>query len=229
LVRGSGGSSHFFSRMARESRIVVPNAAHHVVARGVDRMRIFRNGYDKGRYLKRVAAIAQATNVQIHAYCLMENHVHFVLTPGAANSLARFFSRLHTWWAMWVNRKYGRTGHLFQSRYHSSPLGEQHCWNAIRYVELNAVRACLVTRPEDWQWSSTRDHLRLRPRPPVPLTQVVSRSLPFADWRELLHHATPEDDEALRRAHRCSQPCGSSQFVQQIVATYRPLRQTLAA
>lgn len=215
--------------MARVSRIVVPNVAHHVVARGVDRMRIFKNGFDKGRYLKRVAALAEATNVQIHAYSLMENHVHFVLTPETADGLARFFSRLHTWWAMRFNKKHGRTGHLFQSRYHSSPLSEHHYWTALRYVELNAVRARLVNRPDDWLWSSTRDHLRLRTKPPVPLTPVVTRKPPPNDWRELLQFDNPAAEHAIRKAHRGSKPCGPPEFVQLINSQYRSSRQSLAA
>ena len=134
-------------------------------------MRIFRSGYDKGRYLKRAARIAEEEKVQIHGYCLMNNHVHLLLTPATPAGLARLFSRLHTWWSGFFNRKQNRSGHLFQCRYFSSPLSEDHYWTALRYVELNAVRARLVKNPEDWPWSSHSP--RFSPTPaPIPPTGV---------------------------------------------------------
>lgn len=206
--------------MARQSRLVVPEIVHHVVARGVDRTRIFRSGYDKGRYLRRAAHIAAAEQVQVHGYCLLENHVHFLLTPATPHALARFFSRLHTWWAMSFNRKYQRTGHLFQCRYFSSPLSECHYWTALRYVELNAVRANLVQHPEDWPWSSARHHLQLTPRSLLPLTPVRTRATTTPpDWRATLQTVSREADDHLRRAHRSSQPCGPPSFLHHLEQT----------
>ncbi len=200
--------------MARQSRLVVPETVHHVVARGVNKTRIFSNGFDKARYLKRAATIAVEERVQIHAYCLLSNHVHFLLTPATPSGLAKFFSRLHTRWAMFFNRKQNRTGHLFQSRYFSSPLSEAHYWTAFRYVELNPVRAQLVKRPEDWPWSSARDHLLLARRPMIELSPVVTRANNTpADWRQLLQSTSDHADEELRRAHRSSQPCGPQSFL----------------
>ncbi len=203
--------------MARQARLVVPDIVHHVVARGVNKTRIFRDRDDKQQYLRRAARIAIEEKVLVHGYCLMNNHVHFLLTPTTPTGLARFFSRLHTWWATVFNRKEKRTGHLFQSRYFSSPLSECHYWTALRYVELNAVRARLVQRPEEWAWSSARDHLQLRPHPPIALTPVLTRAHfdPHA-WRTML--ATPADavDEQLRRAHRSSRPCGPPAFLEHL-------------
>lgn len=210
-------ASEFPNFMARQSRVVVPGVVHHVVARGVNKASIFCNGFDKVRYLKRAAKLADEEKVQIHGYCLMGNHVHFLLTPATPTGLADFFSRLHTWWAMFFNRKQNRTGHLFQSRYFSSPLSEGHYWTALRYVELNAVRARLVKRPEDWLWSSARDHLSIARRPLILLTPIVTRAgnTP-ADWREILQTSCDHDDEQLRRAHRSSQPCGPASFVKEL-------------
>ena len=207
--------------MARQARLVVPEIVHHVVARGVNKTRIFRSGFDKARYLKRAARIAEEESVQIHGYCLLNNHVHFLLTPATATGLAQLFSRLHTWWAGFFNRKQDRSGHLFQARYFSSPLSEGHYWTALRYVELNPIRARLVKRPEDWPWSSARDHLQLARHPLIPLSPVRTRAHTTPeDWRQLLQAASEPEDEQLRRAHRCSRPCGPPAFLQQLEETF---------
>lgn len=213
--------------MARRARLVVPDIVHHVVARGVNKTRIFRTRADKEQYLLRAARIATEERVLVHGYCLMPNHVHFLLTPTTPNGLARFFSRLHTWWAGTFNRQQGRTGHLFQSRYFSSPLSETHYWTALRYVELNAVRARLARHPEEWPWSSARDHLKLRPQPPVPLAPVITRATcdPLA-WRAILQTPADEADDQLRRAHRSSRPCGPPAFLARLQQHFRPSSRT---
>jgi putative transposase len=131
--------------MPRNPRLVLTSVVHHVVARGVNRQRLFRHGFDKTKYLKRFSEIAEEEKVLVHGYCLMDNHVHWLLTPMTPNGLARLFRRAHTWWAMVFNRKENRCGHLFQNRFHSSPLGEDHYWTALRYVEVNPRRA--ASRP----------------------------------------------------------------------------------
>ena len=215
--------------MARQARLVVPDIIHHVVARGVNKTQIFRHNSDKDRYLKRAAQIATQEKVLVHGYCLMNNHVHFLLTPTTPNGLARFFSRLHTWWAGSFNRQEKRTGHLFQSRYFSSPLSECHYWTALRYVELNAVRARLVRRPEEWRWSSARDHLKIREHSPIVLTPVLTRATfdPLA-WRTVLQTPSDEADERLRRAHHSSRPCGPPDFLAHLEQRFsRPLGKLL--
>ncbi len=199
--------------MARTRRLVAPNLVHHAVARGVNGTAIFRHGFDKEQYLRRAARLAVEEQVHIHGYCLLPNHVHLLLTPTTPNGLARFFSRLHTWWATLFNKKQNRTGHLFQCRYYSSPLSECHYWTALRYVELNPVRAGLVRAPEHWPWSSARHHLRLPHPRLVPLTAPVTRATNTPqDWRHLLHTQDPEADQRLRQAYRSSHPCGPPGF-----------------
>ncbi len=209
--------------MARKSRLVAEGVVHHAVARGVNKTRIFQNGFDKVRYLKRMAMIADQEKVLIHGYCLMENHVHLLLTPTTRRGLARFFSRLHTWWAMYFNKKRNRTGHLFQGRYFSSPLSECHYWTALRYVELNPVRAKLVDSPEDWPWSSVRTHLLLRRRPLISLAPVSTRSRAHSalEWRQILRTEQAEFDERIRKAQRSSRPCGPPDFLRKLAEQFQ--------
>jgi putative transposase len=192
--------------MARQARVVVPEAAHHVVARGVNGCRIYRHGWDKRRYLKRFAALAEECGVVVHAYCLMDNHVHFLLVPKNPESLAKFFQRLHTWWAGYFNRLTRRTGHLFENRYYSSPVDEAHYWAAIRYIDLNPRRAGLVEKAFEIQFSSLRAHLTNAPDPLVSLNTdaIKHRKWSGKHWREFLEEADWERDKRLlRHLARC--------------------------
>src|SRR5690349_21804904 len=155
--------------MARQARVVVPEAAHHVVARGVNGCRLYRHGYDKRRYLRRFAMLAEECQIVVYAYCLMDNHVHFLLVPKKPDSLAKFFQRLHTWWAFYFNRLTKRTGHLFESRFYSSVVDEEHYCAAMRYIDLNPRRAGFGWKAYKVAFSSLQAHLNNRPDPLVPL------------------------------------------------------------
>ncbi|HJY07891.1 MAG TPA: transposase [Bryobacteraceae bacterium] len=200
--------------MARISRLVLENVAHHVVARGVGHMRLFRNGFDKHKYLTRFAQLAEEENVLVHAYCLMDNHVHLILTPSDPNGLARLFRRMHTWWAMKLNRWLERCGHVFQNRFHSSPLDENHYWTALRYVEVNPRRAGLVEHLESWELSSAKAHLAGAPDPLVPLAEEIGRRrFTAAQWREFLERTDAEKERELRSALKGSRPCGAPEWI----------------
>ena len=203
--------------MARTARIVLEGVAHHIVARGVNRTKLFRHGFDKRKYLKRFAEIAAEENVQVHGYCLMKNHVHWLLTPATLQGLSRLFRRVHTWWAVVFNRITGRCGHLFQNRFHSSPLEEEHYWTALRYVEVNPRRAGLVEKLEEWEFSSARAHLTGVEDPLISLApQVGRRSFTVADWREFLERTDAEKDSELLAALPGSRPCGSLEWIRSL-------------
>jgi putative transposase len=200
--------------MARTPRIVLPDVVHHVVSRGANRTPIFANGFDKQRYLKRFAALATEEKVLVHGYCLMDNHEHWLLTPTSKNGLARLFQRVHTWWAMWFNRKQGRSGPLLQGRFHSSPLSEDHYWTALRYVELNPKRAGMVRRAEHYEHSSVRAHFNGDQSSLIVLAEIATRRrFNREEWRAFLDQADPEHDQALRRAAPLSKPCGSAEWI----------------
>ena len=200
--------------MARLPRFVLENVVHHVVARGVNRQRIFRTGYDKKKYLKRFAKIAEEEKVSVHGFCLMNNHVHWLLTPSNPKGLARLFQRVHTWWAVVYNRKNGRTGHLFQNRYHSSPLDEKHYWEALRYVELNPKKAGLIKRPDEFEFSSAKCHLTGEADPRIRLVAVKTRKqFSAADWRIFLRVSDVAANDSIRKAAAGSRPCGEDEWI----------------
>jgi len=150
-------------------------------------------------------------------FCIMDNHVHWLLTPTSAQGLARLFRRVHTWWAMTFNRRHGRSGPLMQGRFHSSPLSEDHYWTALRYVELNPRRANLVRHAEDFTFSSARARLAGEDDPFVVLAEIGTRKQFSCDeWRSFLEHPDPDRDQALRKALPSSLPCGSSDWIRDL-------------
>ncbi|MBK9167248.1 MAG: transposase [Bryobacterales bacterium] len=223
--------------MPRTARTVFPDTAHHVVARGVDRGRLFRDGYDKRKYLKRFGKLAIEYNIRVHAFCLMDNHMHWILTPPSKEALGKFFQRLHTAWAMYYNRRYGRTGHLFQNRYFSSPLDWNHFWTAVRYVEANPMRAGFRGKPEEWEFSSARQRLAGIPDEDIALDlQDWDRLFGRDRWREFLGPTRQEQfalvERAIRLAIRSSRPCGTMEWLREQQVRHGPFpvaRYVLAA
>jgi putative transposase len=94
----------------------------------------------------------------VHAYCLMTNHVHLVATPRSEDSLAKAVGRTHWLYTQAINRLHGRSGHLWQNRFHSCPLAHGHYWAAMRYVERNPVRARLCRFAWEYPYSSAAAH-----------------------------------------------------------------------
>ena len=137
----------------------MPGLPHHVTQRGNRRQTVFFEDGDYRAYLKLIRAYSERFAVEILAYCLMPNHVHLVVVPPCRDSLAKLFGTAHHRHALRVNERFGWSGHLWQERFHSSVLDEPHMFAALRYVELNPVRANLCNRAQDWPWSSARGHL----------------------------------------------------------------------
>jgi putative transposase len=198
--------------MARLARIVVPGFPHHVTQRGNRRATVFHNDDARREYLALFQHYARKHGVAVWAYCLMPNHVHFVVVPRTEQSLARAFQGAHTAFAQRVNKRRGESGHLWQGRFFSCPLDEAHTWAAVRYVERNPVRAKLARRAEDFAWSSAAAHCGRR------ADELLSPEFPprglIADWSAWLR--APEEarqEESLRRQTHVGRPCGSPDFL----------------
>jgi putative transposase len=147
---------------------------------------MFFEDADRAMYLDLLARYAGRHGVRITGYCLMSNHVHLVAIPKAENGWAKALGRAHNDYARWLNVKRGESGHVWQSRFYSCPLDEQHQWEALRYVELNPVRAGLVEHPAEWRWSSAGAHLTgADDTGLIDLTTWTEKWTP-ASWREVL-------------------------------------------
>ena len=142
--------------MARLARVVAARLPHHVTQRGNRRQKVFFGDDDYALYRDLLAEGCRAAGVAVWAYCLMPNHVHVVLVPSDEHGLSHTFAELHRRYTGYVNARARTTGHLWQGRFGSVAMDEDHLFHALRYVSLNPVRAGLTKRPEDWPWSSTR-------------------------------------------------------------------------
>ena len=202
--------------MPKFRRLVVPAHPHHVTQRGVRRQTTFFDDRDYRTYLSLACEMAVEAPIEIWAYCLMPNHVHMVVIPDFADSLAKYFGRLHKTYAQLTNRRYDWTGHLWQNRFHSVVLDEQHALTALRYVERNPVRAGLAHSPAEWPWSSARGNLGLIDDALIP-DRPALRVAP--NWREFV--AAPEKTGELIRL-RCAtdtgRPSGNEAFLDKVEA-----------
>jgi putative transposase len=145
--------------MPRISRAVAVGYPHHITQRGNYRQVVFEEKDDYVQYLKWLTEYCKRYFLKIWAYCLLSNHVHFIAVPLENNSLAKTFNTLHMRYAQYFNKKKEAKGHLWQGRFYSCILDERRLYAAIRYVENNPVRAKIVERPDEYQWSSARSHI----------------------------------------------------------------------
>ena len=145
--------------MPRIARAIAVGCPHHISQRGNYRQAVFTGAEDYARFLEILVRCAPQNDIEIWAYCLMPNHVHLVGVPQRQDSLARTFHTVQMLYARYVNAKRNTGGHLWQGRFFSCALDEPHVHAAVRYVEMNPVRAGLVSLPEDYPWSSARGHI----------------------------------------------------------------------
>ena len=198
--------------MARLARIVIPGIPHHITQRGNRREQVFFNSSDYRAYLDILSAAAQKSNTSIIAYCLMPNHVHIILLPDSADGLRATLADTHRRYTGRINARNKWTGHLWQGRFGSVAMDEDHLYTAVRYVSLNPVRARLVSRAEDWEWSSVRAHLAGEGDGVVDVAPVLER---FPDFAAMLR---AEEDEAMieqiRKAETTGRPVGAACWLQ---------------
>ena len=145
----------------------------------------------------------------------MTNHVHLIVVGHQADSAARAIGSTHGRFAQRQNRLHGWSGHLWENRFFSTPLDERHLWAAVRYVEMNPVRAGIVSEPGAYEWSSARAHLDGRRDP------LLSAARPFpgpvSDWSGwLASEPDTEQVETIRRNTSTGRPTGSASFVSQL-------------
>ena len=208
--------------MARLPRIVIPGVAHHVTQRGNRRLPVFFSDEDRRGYLALLAEAARASGTACLAWCLMDNHVHLLLVPETADGLRATLGEAHRRYTRAVNFREGWRGHLFQGRFASYPMDDAHLMAAVRYVEMNPVAAGMVTRPEDWRWSSAASHLAGKRVADDPLTDVAALGRHVRNWRALLRRglAAGGDDaesdavaDAIEARLRTGRPLADAEWI----------------
>jgi len=183
--------------MPRVPRFVVPGLPHHVTQRGNYRQPVFFNDADRQFFLRRLAKRAKQYGIDVLAWCLMINHFHLIAIPRRRDSFALGLRALLGEYSLRINSQRGEArGHIWQSRFYSCALSERHLRMALRYVELNPVRANLVDDPEQYPWSSARSHLGLVPPLGVGPAQGLCAPHEWAAW--LQAGASEDEEEQLR-------------------------------
>jgi putative transposase len=200
--------------MPRMARIVYPGVPHHIIQRGNRRQRVFFSDEDKALYLRLLVTWGERAGVRIWAYCLMDNHVHHVAVPEREDSLAVAIGQTHKLYTIIVNKREGWSGYLWQGRFISFPMDMSYLYRAMRYDELNPVRAKIVAKATDYRWSSARAHVLGASDPLVsgnPLRMTCS------EWEAYLSKGLTDNETALFRAHESTGlPLGDDDFLRKI-------------
>jgi putative transposase len=200
--------------MARMARVVVPGIPHHVIQRGNRRQDVFFGDDDYRTYLRLLGAFSENRGLEIWAYCLMPNHVHLICVPRTADALRAAVAETHRRYSLRVNFREDWRGHLWQERFHSFAMDEAYLYEAVRYVELNPVRAGFVRGPGDWPWSSAAARLG------GGSDALLAAATPlegFGDWRAYLDGDIDEETFAKFRMNgRTGRPLGDDDFVAEL-------------
>jgi putative transposase len=143
--------------MPRYARLVVPGLPMHLIQRGNNRAACFHADADRSFYLFCLGRALDRFDCELHAYCLMPNHVHLLLTPSTPEGCGGLMKYVAQLQSQYMNRTYKRTGALWEGRYRSCIVqSETYLLTCYRYIELNPVRAGLVEHPREHHWSSYR-------------------------------------------------------------------------
>jgi putative transposase len=201
--------------MPRTPRIVIPGVPHHITQRGNNREDVFFVDDDRRAYLRILAEESAAYGLTLHGFCLMTNHIHLIATPKTAPTLAKALGRTHWRYTQYVNRLHGRSGHLWQNRFFSCPLGPVHFFKAMAYVERNPLRAALASQAWLYPWSSAPAHTGQAPQ--TPALALAPFSPTPVHWKSLLRRPDdPADLALLRTRTQTGRPLGGDTFLSKL-------------
>jgi putative transposase len=211
--------------MPRHARAILPDVAVHIIQRGNNRSACFHRDADYLVYLDHLRELSRRHACDVHAYCLMTNHVHLLVTPRAESACALLMKNLGQRYVQYVNRSRERTGTLWEGRFRSCiAQSDRYVLACYRYIELNPVRAGMVSDPAHYPWSSYRANALGQANPilsPHPLyVALAAAETPRREtYRALFRGALDEAPLAdLRMALNQDQPVGNSRFYAEIEA-----------
>ncbi len=200
--------------MARLPRVIGLDLPHHVTQRGNARRFILDGDTHRRIYMDLLTQSLRLHAVALIGYCLMSNHVHLILIPRKAESLGLALKHAHGRFASYWNAVHHACGHVWQGRYYSCPLDETHLWEALRYTELNPVRARLTENPEDWDWSSAAAHCETAPAGDSLEMDLWRKRWSPQTWRAFLGQKESETElTAIRQSTHTGRPLGTKEFV----------------
>jgi putative transposase len=200
-------------------RFFIPDVPLHVIQRGNNRSAMFADDSDRSFLCGYVQYAMRIHGVSIHAYVLMGNHFHLLVTPQRASSVPKMMQSVGRVYVRYFNDKYGRTGTLFEGRYKAAIVDDEHyLLTCMRYIELNPVRAGLVAEPAEYGWSSFRANAWGSPDALVSPHPLYAALGPTARTRRAVYRelfgTTPTTDElaSIRDATQNAWALGSEAF-----------------
>lgn len=182
-------------------RMVIPGQPQHIIVRGNNRSAFFCCDADYRFYLEKLSAACKKHDCQVHAYVLMTNHVHLLMTPFSETSLSKTMQMLGRYYVQYFNYCYWRTGTLWEGRYKATLIdSDSYLLTCMRYIELTPVRAGMVTNPAEYPWSSYRFNV---------LGQTDDLVVPHIEF-----HRLGTDDSTRQAAYRAlfNQPISEAQI-----------------
>ena len=202
--------------MPRIARAVAVDFPHHIIQRGNNRQKVFFAIETRKKYLELVKEYADIWGASVLAYCLMTNHIHLLIKPHQEDSLAKMMQGVSQGYAKYINRRYKRTGRLWESRYYSCVVDEEsYLWQVARYIERNPKRAGLVRQEEDYPFSSARAHVL--DAPDKVLTEELFDKEERNSYIEFLKtEPTDKEISIIRKATKIGRPLGDENFISKI-------------
>ena len=208
--------------MARLPRFTIPGQPQHVIVRGNNRGEIFCADADYRFYLEKLQAACEKHGCDIHAYVLMTNHVHFLVTPHDEHGVSKAIQMLGRYYVQYYNYCYQRTGTLWEGRYKATLIdSERYLLTCMRYIELNPVRAGMVSHPSEYPWSSYRCNAQGQEdelvTPHTEYLRLGKSEEVRAAYRQLFKHRISESSLGeIRQATNKAWVLGSNRFKQRI-------------
>ncbi|HAW94471.1 MULTISPECIES: transposase [unclassified Arsukibacterium] len=213
--------------MPRRKRYLIANMPYHVVQRGHNRCNCFYDEIDKACYLSILETYLTAYQVQLHAFVLMSNHVHLLLTAGKEGVISNVIQNLGRDYVHYFNKRYHRVGTLWDGRFKDSLVEtDQYFLTCQRYIELNPVRAKMVAHPADYHWSSYHANARgikikvITPHQ-VYLNLAETSEKRLENYQALFEGGLPDHDlESIRDAIKHSYPLANESYIQYLTTKY---------
>ncbi len=212
--------------MPRRARLAIAGIAWHIIQRGNNRSACFFADDDYRRYLETLRELSGKFGCSIHAYVLMTNHVHLLVTPERQDSAALLMKHLGQRYVQYINRSYRRSGTLWEGRFRSClAQDEQYVLACYRYIELNPVRADMVCHPGDYPWSSYRANGSGWVEPLLTSHEQYQRLGPTAEARQAAYrglfraHLDQDLVQDIRDATNGNYVLGSARFKEEIART----------
>ncbi len=190
--------------MARTARIMSKSNIYHIMLRGINRQKIFLDEEDHRHFLEVLEHCREISEFRLYAYCLMSNHVHLLLHADG-EPLEQVMKRIGTRYVVWYNRKYARTGHLFQDRYKSEPVQDNaYFLTVLRYILNNPVKAGICRKAEDYPWSSASDYFSGGGMTDTSFAEEITGQKALLEYLKAESDDTCMDDEPPRISDRAA-------------------------